>query len=63
MSKTKKDNKVRKAYDVGYAHGWDHSYDIPNGYIVRVAAVYGYSKGLKYRKRSDKNVAQRNRRK
>lgn len=52
-------DKIKKAYDVGYSHGWDGRDAIPNGFGTRYAAVYGYSKGLKHRRRTDKYTATR----
>lgn len=56
--KTSSDN-VKAAYGIGYALGWDDCYKIPNSFGTRYAATYGFSKGIKYRKRSDKYVKQR----
>lgn len=49
---------IRTAYDVGYARGWEDSYDIPNRFGARTAAAYGYKKGARNRQRSDKYTKQ-----
>ncbi len=54
---------IRTAYDIGYARGWDDSYDIPNRFGARTAAAYGYKKGAHNRQRSDKYTKQYGRRK
>ena len=53
---------MRKAYDIGYAHGWDGAYDIPKRMGARKAAAMGYHKGVRNRKKSDKYVSQYKRR-
>lgn len=45
---------IRCAYDIGYAKGWDDAYTIPNRFGARVAAAYGYRKGVKQRYKADK---------
>ena len=52
---------LRTAYDIGYARGWDESYDIPNRMGAKTAAAYGYQKGLSQRRKSDKYIKQYNR--
>lgn len=52
---------LRTAYDIGYARGWDESYDIPNRVGAKTAAAYGYKKGLSQRRKSDKYIKQYNR--
>ena len=52
---------IRTAYDIGYARGWDDSYDIPKRYGAKTVAAYGYKKGVRNRKRSDKYTNQYNR--
>ena len=52
---------LRTAYDIGYARGWDESYDIPNRMGAKTAAAYGYKKGLSQRRKSDKYIKQYNR--
>ena len=54
---------IRTAYDIGYKRGWDDCYDIPNRVGARTAAAYGYRKGAKNRRKSDKYIKQYNRRK
>ena len=49
---------VRKAYDVGYSRGWDDAYDIPKRFGAKIAAAYGYKKGIRNRRRSDKYTNQ-----
>ena len=53
---------IRTAYDIGYKRGWDDAYDIPKRIGSKTAASLGYRKGVTNRKRSDKYVAQYNRR-
>ena len=53
---------IRTAYDIGYARGWDDSYDIPKRFGARTAAAYGYKKGARNRQRSDKYTKQYGRR-
>ena len=53
---------LRTAYDIGYKRGWDDSYDIPKRLGSKTAASWGYRKGITHRKRSDKYIAQYNRR-
>ena len=52
---------IRTAYDVGYRRGWDDCYEIPNRVGARTAAAYGYRKGAKNRRKSDKYTKQYNR--
>ncbi len=49
---------IRKAYDTGYARGWDDAYDIPKRFGAKIAAAYGYKKGIRNRRRSDKYTNQ-----
>ena len=49
---------LQKAYEMGYAKGWDDSYDIPNRVGAKTAAAYGYKKGIVNRRKSDKYVGQ-----
>ena len=49
---------LRTAYDVGYAKGWDDSYVIPKRVGAKVAAAYGYKKGLRNRRLHDKYMDQ-----
>ena len=53
---------MRKAYDIGYARGWDDAYDIPKRMGARKVAAMGYHKGVRNRKKSDKYVSQYKRR-
>ena len=52
---------IRTAYDIGYAHGWDDSYDIPKRLGAKTAAAYGYKKGATNRRKADKYTKQYNR--
>lgn len=52
---------IRTAYDIGYKRGWDDCYEIPNRVGARTAAAYGYRKGAKNRRKSDKYTKQYNR--
>lgn len=52
---------IRTAYDTGYARGWDDAYDIPKRFGAKTAAAYGYKKGIRNRRRSDKYTKQYNR--
>lgn len=49
---------LQKAYETGYAKGWDDSYDIPKRVGAKTAAAYGYKKGITNRRKSDKYVKQ-----
>ena len=49
---------IRTAYDIGYKRGWDDCYEIPNRVGARTAAAYGYRKGAKNRRKSDKYTKQ-----
>ena len=60
-----KEKKVRKyfetykndlvdAHDLGYALGWDHAFDIPDRFLAKTAAAYGFKKGIRNKCRSDK---------
>ena len=49
---------LQKAYEMGYAKGWDDSYDIPKRVGAKTAAAYGYKKGITNRRKSDKYVKQ-----
>ena len=49
---------LQKAYEIGYGKGWEDSYDIPNRLGAKTAAMVGYKKGVKNRRKSDKYVAQ-----
>lgn len=54
---------LRKAYDIGYAQGWDTSYDIPKRIGAKTAAAYGFKKGIRNRRKSDKYTKQYNKHK
>ena len=54
-------NDIRKAYDVGYSLGWDAAYEIPKRFGAKIAAAFGYRKGIKYRYKADKYLKQYNR--
>lgn len=49
---------VSEAYDIGYARGWDDAYDVPERFGARIAAAYGYRKGIKHRRKTDKYTKQ-----
>lgn len=49
---------VREAYDIGYARGWDDAYDVPKRFGAKTAAAYGYRKGIKCRRKTDKYTKQ-----
>ena len=53
---------IRTAYDIGYKRGWDDAYEIPNRFWAKSRAAAGYKKGVTNRKRSDKYIAQYNKR-
>lgn len=52
---------MRTAHDKGYAKGWEEAYNIPNRFGSRLAAAYGYTKGVKDRFRADNYIKQYNR--
>lgn len=49
---------IRSAYDIGYAKGWEDAYAIPKRVGAKTAAAYGYKKGLRNRRKSDKYINQ-----
>ena len=49
---------LQKAYAIGYGKGWEDSYNIPKRPCAKLAAVYGYKKGISNRRKSDKYVSQ-----
>lgn len=49
---------IRSAYDIGYAKGWEDAYDIPKRLGAKIAAAYGYKKGVTNRRKSDKYTKQ-----
>ena len=49
---------MRTAHDMGYAKGWEDTYDIPKRVGAKTAATYGYRKGLTNRKKADKYTKQ-----
>ncbi len=58
--KNKWRDDIRTAHDKGYSKGWDDAYSISKRFGARLAAAYGYCKGIKHRYRSDKYIAQYN---
>ena len=58
-AKAKKSKKSYKsdivdAHDIGYALGWDHAFDIPDRFLAKTAAAYGFKKGMRNKHRVDK---------
>lgn len=53
---TKYKSDIVEAYDIGYATGWDASYDVPDRFLAKIAASYGFKKGLRDRRRSDSYI-------
>ena len=51
---------IVKAYDIGYAKGWDDAYNVPKRFGAKIAASYGYKKGIRDRRRADKYTKQYN---
>ena len=49
---------IRTAYNIGYSKGWDDAYDIPKRLGAKIAAAYGYQKGVKCRYKTDKYTKQ-----
>ena len=49
---------LQKAYEIGYAKGWEDSYHIPNRVGAKTAATYGYRQALSNRKKADKYTKQ-----
>ena len=49
---------IAKAYDIGYARGWDDAYNVSKGFGSRIAASYGYRKGIRDHRRADKYLKQ-----
>ena len=47
---------IKTAYNIGYANGWDTSYEIPKRFCSKLAAALGYRKGVIERKKADKYV-------
>ena len=60
--KNKKSYKsdIVKAYDIGYAKGWDDAYTVPKRFGSKIVASYGYKKGIRDRRRADKYTKQYN---
>ena len=52
---------IRTAYDIGYTQGWNAADVIPKRFGANTAAAYGYKKGIRNRRRSDKYNNQYNR--
>ncbi len=48
---------LRTGYNKGYRTGWTVYEEIPNTRGARVAAKYGFSKGMSRHKKSDKYIA------
>lgn len=42
------------AHDFGYAIGWDNAYDIPDRFLAKTVAAYGFKKGIRNKLRIDK---------
>ena len=53
---------IRTAYDIGYARGWEDWQDVPNRFMCRTAAAYGYRKGFKAHHKTYKYQTQYQRR-
>ena len=58
-AKPKKSKKSYKsdivdAHDSGYALGWDHAFDIPDRFLAKTVAAYGFKKGMRNKHRIDK---------
>ena len=51
-------NDILTAYGIGYVKGWDDSYAIPDRFGAKTAAAYGYKKGIKKHRKSDKYQSQ-----
>lgn len=49
---------LRKAYEIGYAKGWEDTYDVPKRVGAKTWATYGYKKGLTNRRKADKYTKQ-----
>ncbi|MBE5734301.1 MAG: hypothetical protein E7347_04550 [Clostridiales bacterium] len=56
-------NDIYTAYGIGYVKGWDDSYHIPDRFGAKTAAAYGYKKGIKNHRKSDKYTNQYNKNK
>ena len=54
--KAKKSYKcdIVDAHDIGYALGWDHAFDIPDRFLAKTSAAYGFKKGMRNKHRVDK---------
>ena len=42
------------AHDIGYALGWDNAYNIPDRFLSKTVAAYGFRKGIRNKFRIDK---------
>lgn len=42
------------AHDIGYALGWDNAYNIPDRFLAKTVATYGFKKGMRNKHRVDK---------
>ena len=51
-------NDILTAHGIGYVKGWDDSYAIPDRFGAKTAAAYGYKKGIKNHRKSDKYQSQ-----
>ena len=51
-------SELQKAYAIGYARGWEDTYDISKKVGANMAAIHGYKKGLANRKKADKYTKQ-----
>ena len=49
---------IAKAYDIGYARGWDDAYNVSTRLGARLVAAYGYKKGVRDHRRADKYIKQ-----
>lgn len=56
-------NDILTAYGIGYVKGWDDSYNIPKRFGATTAAAYGYKKGIKNHRKSDKYTSNYNKNK
>ena len=50
-------NKVRQAYDTGYARGYEDAYRLPDVAFANTSGALGYKHGAKDRKYVDKVTA------
>ena len=45
---------IVEAHDIGYALGWNNAYEIPDRFLAKTAAAYGFRKGMRNKYRTDK---------